>query len=124
MKIRIKRVYDKPAPSDGFRILVDRLWPRGLSKDSAKISLWMKDVAPSSKLRTWFHADKAKRLIEFEKHCEKEISGTQEIAALKKIIKEKSQTTLVTAVKDFEHSHIPILLKVLRHTGRSPVGKY
>ena len=114
MEIKIKRVYDKPAPGDGCRILVDRLWPRGLSKGSAKISLWMKGVAPSSKLRTWFHADKANRLSEFEKRFKKEIRRAPEIAALKRAIRKEPRTTLVTAVKDIEHSHIPVLLKALR----------
>jgi len=113
MKIKIKRAYEKPTRGDGFRVLVDRLWPRGLSKDSAKINLWMKEVAPSSKLRTWFHEDKIKRLTEFEKRYKNEIGGTQKVSVLKKVIKKKLSSTLVTAVKDFRHSHIPILLKAL-----------
>ena len=120
MKIRVKRVYEKPALGDGFRVLVDRLWPRGLSKNKAKIGRWLKGVAPSPKLRVWFHADKAKRLAEFGKRYKKEISGAREIAALQKMIREKPRTTLVTAVKDFERSHISILLRQLHSRGRRP----
>ncbi len=57
MKIKTKRVYDKPDPGDGFRVLVDRLWPRGLSRADAKIDLWLKDIAPSNELRKWFNHD-------------------------------------------------------------------
>lgn len=60
MNIQVKRVYDKPRPEDGFRILVDRLWPRGLSKENAKIDLWLKAVAPSSELRNWYQHDPQK----------------------------------------------------------------
>ena len=57
MSISIKRIYDDPAPSDGYRVLVDRLWPRGVSKDAAALDEWAKDAAPSSDLRAWFHED-------------------------------------------------------------------
>lgn len=113
MKFKVKRVYDKPSSADGFRVLVDRLWPRGISKDSAKLDLWMKNVSPSSELRTWFHADKAKRLADFEKRYETELVNTPELTILKKLIRQKKQATIVTAVKDFKYSHIPLLMKLL-----------
>ncbi len=114
MNIKIKRVYDNPYMKDGFRILIDRLWPRGLSKDSAKIDVWMKDVAPSKKLRMWFHADKIKRLSEFEKRYQKELDETRSIDGLKNMIRDKKPVMLVTAVKDFGFSHIPVLLSALK----------
>ncbi|MDD4955318.1 MAG: DUF488 family protein, partial [Candidatus Omnitrophica bacterium] len=60
MRIKIKRIYETPANNDGFRVLVDRLWPRGVSKEKAKIDLWSKDIAPSDQLRKWFAHDSAK----------------------------------------------------------------
>lgn len=57
MTVGVKRVHDEPAPEDGFRVLVDRLWPRGVSKERARLDVWLKDVSPSTELRTWFHAE-------------------------------------------------------------------
>jgi uncharacterized protein YeaO (DUF488 family) len=114
MKIAIKRAYEKAERSDGFRVLIDRLWPRGVSKSRAKIDLWMKEVAPSSKLRSWFHKDKTKRLAEFEKRYTEDISDAKAMSALKKIIQTKPRTTLITAVKDIKYSHVPILVKKLK----------
>lgn len=114
MKIVIKRAYEKAERSDGFRVLVDRLWPRGVSKDRARVDLWMKEVAPSSKLRAWFHEDRTRHFTEFKKRYTKEINGTHDIVVFKKIVRSKRQTTFVTAVKDIEHSHIPILVKKLK----------
>jgi uncharacterized protein YeaO (DUF488 family) len=72
--IRIKRVYDQASEEDGFRILVDRLWPRGMSKDKAKVDLWLKEVAPSDDLRKWFSHD-PKKWKEFKKRYENELKG-------------------------------------------------
>ena len=76
--IRAKRVYDKPEHSDGSRILVDRLWPRGLSKERAKIDVWLKDVAPSNGLRKWF-AHNPKKWAEFKKRYFKELGGKKDL---------------------------------------------
>jgi len=76
--IKIKRIYDEPEESDGFRILVDRLWPRGLSKEKAKIDLWLKDIAPSNELRKWFEHDPEK-WPEFKKRFFNELSGKKEL---------------------------------------------
>jgi uncharacterized protein YeaO (DUF488 family) len=75
--IKIKRIYDPPAPDDGFRILVDRLWPRGLSKIKAQVDLWLKDIAPSHELRKWYAHDLGK-WAEFKKKYFKEIEGEKE----------------------------------------------
>jgi uncharacterized protein YeaO (DUF488 family) len=66
MAFEIKRIYEPPSPSDGTRVLVDRLWPRGVKKSDAHVALWMKDVAPSPKLRVWFHHD-PERFTEFRR---------------------------------------------------------
>jgi uncharacterized protein YeaO (DUF488 family) len=93
--IRIKRIYNEAAEEDGFRILVDRLWPRGIKKEKARIDLWLKEVAPSSELRKWFSHDPAK-WEEFKKKYEKELATKQQL--LKQIIlieEEKGTVTLL-----------------------------
>lgn len=117
IKIHIKRAYEKAVPEDGLRVLVDRLWPRGVSRKAARIDLWLKGAAPSSKLRTWFHADKTGRLKEFHKRYAAEIRKAPEMAELRKMIM-KNNVTLVTAVKDFENSHISVLAKKLGSKAR------
>lgn len=111
MKTRVKRVYDAPAKSDGSRVLIDRLWPRGVSKRDARIDLWAKDLAPSNALRTWFHRDPDERFAEFQKRYRAELTGkhtqADELLALKKPV------TLVTAVKDVKRSHVPALVRFL-----------
>lgn len=112
MKVTIKRAYDKPAKSDGFRVLVDRLWPRGVTKTKAAIDLWAKDAAPSSELRTWFHGDPEKRYPEFAKKYRVEL--TKHKADIRTLFKGHKAVTLVTAVKDVDHSHIPTLVTFLK----------
>ncbi len=75
--IKVKRIYDPPAPEDGFRILVDRLWPRGLTKDKAKVDLWLKEISPSHELRKWYAHD-PKKWPEFKKKYFEEIRGEKE----------------------------------------------
>lgn len=107
MKVNIKRVYDKPDASDGRRILVDRLWPRGLSKDKAKVDLWMKDVAPSTELRKWFGHDPSK-WEEFRVAYNEELKNNPVVEDLIKEVK-KGHTTLVYGAKDTEHNHALVL---------------
>lgn len=108
MKLWVKRVYDPPAKSDGLRILVDRLWPRGLSKQSAKIDHWLRDVAPSGRLRKWFAHDPAK-WKEFQKRYTKELDGSPEaVAELRKLLS-KRRATLLFAAKDAEHNNAVVL---------------
>ena len=90
VSVALKRVYDEPAASDGTRVLVERLWPRGLSKERAHIDLWLKDVAPSTELRQWFHHDPQK-FPEFRRRYEAELKseGAQEaLAKLREIAKQ------------------------------------
>jgi uncharacterized protein YeaO (DUF488 family) len=88
ISIKIKRVYEKYDVNDGFRILVDRLWPRGLSKEEAKIDLWMKEIAPSDNLRKWFAHD-PKKWEEFMKKYEEELRKNENLNKLIKIIQKK-----------------------------------
>jgi uncharacterized protein YeaO (DUF488 family) len=113
MKISAKRAYEDVKPSDGYRVLVDRLWPRGVSKAEAKIDLWPKYVAPSSELRKWFHKDRESRFAEFSKRYRRELADTKSFAEFKAAIKGKKKITLVSATSDIEHSHVSVLLKKL-----------
>jgi uncharacterized protein YeaO (DUF488 family) len=98
ISIKIKRVYEKYDVDDGFRILIDRLWPRGLSKEEAKIDLWMKEIAPSDNLRKWFAHD-PKKWEEFVKKYEEELRKNENLNKLIKIIQEKKNVTLYTLQK-------------------------
>lgn len=112
MSINIKRVYEKAKKEDGFRILVDRLWPRGVSKKEAKIDLWLKEIAPSDELRTWFGHD-PKKWPDFKKRYFKELQGKDEQV---KVIKEKlkeGKVTLVYGAKDTEHNNAVVLQALL-----------
>lgn len=106
--VRLKRVYDASAPSDGLRVLVDRLWPRGLHKADVKMDLWLKDVAPSPDLRHWFRHDPA-HWDEFRLRYRHELSnGNAEIARLVGLA-EKSRITLLYAAHDPLHNHALVL---------------
>ena len=114
--IKIKRVYNDPEDSDGYRILIDRIWPRGLSKEDAKLDDWNKDLAPSTKLRKWFDHDPDKFEIFSEKY-KKELENSNE--DLKKLI-EKAQdntVTLLYGAKDTEHNQAVVLKKVIEDLG-------
>lgn len=104
MVVRIKRAYEKPDPSDGFRVLVDRLWPRGVSKDAARIDLWLKEIAPSSELRKWFNHDPA-HWNEFQHRYFLEIEKHPEAIALLAAAVRKKPVTLVYGAKDEEHNN-------------------
>ncbi|WP_029144920.1 DUF488 domain-containing protein [Microbacterium luticocti] len=113
MEIRSKRVYDDPDPADGFRVLVDRLWPRGLSKQRAQVDLWDKDVAPSAQLRTAFHHD-GMPFSQFEKAYRAELAaGADAVAALRKKLTGHDVVTLLYATHDTEHNHTGLLREAL-----------
>ena len=108
MSIRIKRVYEQPSHEDGKRILVDRLWPRGLSKEKASVDLWLKDIAPSTELRKWFDHDPSK-WDEFKQRYLSELKENSEaVQTLREELK-KGQVTLVYAAKDEEHNDALVL---------------
>lgn len=110
--IQIKRVYDVPQKSDGARVLVDRLWPRGLSKESAKIDLWLKDIAPSETLRKWFNHE-AGKWTQFKKDYFKELKGNRDALALLQKRIEEETVTLLYAAKDTEHNNAVALREFL-----------
>src|SRR2546429_5290184 len=111
--VRIKRVYDEPKKDDGFRVLVDRLWPRGMKKEAAKIDLWMKDVAPSDALRKSFHHDVLKWPI-FEKKYQAELEKKKDsLAELKKLEKEHGTLTLLFGARDPEHNQAVVIAEAL-----------
>lgn len=114
--IKIQRIYDKASEEDGFRILVDRLWPRGMSIDKAKVDLWLKEVAPSDELRKWFSHDPQK-WQEFKKRYEKELKGKQELLRIiKQADKENGTVTILYSAKDEEHNQAVALFAFLQKT--------
>lgn len=113
MSVRIKRVYLAADPADGKRILVDRLWPRGLTKVKAHVDLWLKDVAPSTELRKWFGHDPT-RWAEFQRRYVEELkSKSEDLATLRKEIRQ-GPVTLLYGAKDEEHNEAVVLLELLR----------
>jgi len=108
MKLKIKRVYDKPAEEDRTRILVDRLWPRGLTKQKAKVDVWLKDIAPSTELRKWFAHDPEK-WKEFIKKYKKELHENKEQAAILKEYLKQGTVTLVYGARDELHNEALVI---------------
>jgi uncharacterized protein YeaO (DUF488 family) len=111
---RVARVYDPPTPDDGARILVDRLWPRGLSKEHAALDSWCKEIAPSNELRTWYGHDPA-RFEEFAGRYRSELEGPAQAAAFENLQARcrRETVTLLTATKALELSHAVVLAAVL-----------
>ena len=112
MSIRIKRVYEEPDADDGTRILVDRLWPRGLTKEKARVDLWLKDVAPSTNLRKWFAHDLAK-WTQFEVRYREELKKGNEQLSLLKQEAAKGTITLVYGARDQQHNEAVVLQRLL-----------
>jgi uncharacterized protein YeaO (DUF488 family) len=111
--IATRRIYEPPSDDDGFRILVDRLWPRALSKEKARVDVWLKDVAPSNELRKWFGHDPA-RWDEFRARYKKELAGNESLAELKKLANAHPKTTLLFAAKEEEHNNAVALAEILK----------
>ncbi len=112
MKIAIKRVYEPPSKEDGKRILVDRLWPRGLTKEKAAVDLWLKEIAPGTALRKWFDHDPAK-WDEFKKRYRQELKQNKEPVVLLKEQLKKHNLTLLYAAKDETHNDAVVLKEFL-----------
>ena len=111
--VRIKRVYQPAANDDGYRVLVDRLWPRGMKKEAAKIDLWMKDIAPSDGLRKAFH-HQAMKWPDFQKNYHAELKTKKEwLAQLKKLEKDHGTLTLLFGARDPEHNQAAIIAEAL-----------
>lgn len=112
--LQLKRVYEKPAKNDGYRIFVDRLWPRGVSKENAHFDLWLKEVAPSNELRKWFAHD-VKKWPEFQKKYQAELkANAAHFQELKDAVKKESVVTLLYGAKDEEHNNAVVLLHLLQ----------
>lgn len=112
MKLMMKRIYEAPAEEDGFRILVDRLWPRGVKKETAQLDAWLKDSAPSPALRKWFNHDPGK-FVAFRERYEEELMTEEKTAlAVATILRQLEETdvTLVYAAKDPEYNHVVVLM--------------
>lgn len=108
----IKRIYDPAENSDGYRVLVDRLWPRGLGREEASIDDWAKEIAPSGALRKWF-GHKPERWVEFEKNYRAELREGAAAAALAALKDRGGRVTLLTATRDLDHCHARILQRLL-----------
>ena len=124
MTVRIKRVYDPPSPQDGARVLVDRLWPRGLTKEDAALDVWMKDIAPSNELRKWYHAHP----VQWPKFREKylfELSteiAHEALEELHDLAQKKGGVTLLYASKSMEQNHALLLKQLLDGQRKPPTG--
>ena len=116
MHVAIKRAYEAPAPTDGARVLVDRLWPRGLSKARARVDLWLRDVAPSTELRKWYSHDPAK-FAAFRERYLHELEREPGRAALDQLreLARKGPVTLIFGARDGEHSEAAVLQDLLTH---------
>ena len=114
MNIRVQRVYDPPSSDDGARVLVDRIWPRGLRKDTARLDHWAKDVAPSAGLRTWYGHDPAK-FDEFRRRYIAELAepGPREALGQLRALAESGRLTLLTATKELNLSQAAVLAELL-----------
>jgi uncharacterized protein YeaO (DUF488 family) len=113
MPIALKRVYDKPASKDGYRVLVDRLWPRGISKDEARLDEWMKEVAPSDQLRKWFHSDRS-CWNEFRRRYLSELKSHRE--KLRRLARraDSQRVTLLFSATDEKHNNAVVLSQYLK----------
>jgi uncharacterized protein YeaO (DUF488 family) len=116
--VALKRVYEPAEPADGTRVLVERLWPRGLSKERAHVDLWLKDIAPSPELRTWYGHDPAK-YAEFRRRYEAELIAPPASAVLAELCKlaGRQKITLVVAAHDLELSTAPVIRDALKGCG-------
>ena len=115
MSIKIKRVYEQPDRKDGERILVDRLWPRGLTKAKAHVDLWLKEIAPSTELREWFGHDPEK-WTSFRRRYETEIRHNDDLIKLLKQKARKGTVTLVYGARDEKHNEALVLKKFLERS--------
>lgn len=112
--IKLKRAYDTATKDDGFRVLVDRLWPRGISKEKAHLDLWMKDIAPSTTLRKWFGHD-PKKWEGFQEKYKKELTENKELVnQLKEFERKHKVLTLVYGAKDIGHNEAVVLVDLLK----------
>lgn len=120
--IKIKRVYDPPAPDDGPRLLVERLWPRGMKKDSFQMNAWLKEAAPSTELRRWFSHDPEK-WDEFQRRYKEELRHHPEAVQPIRAAAREGNVTLLISTRDAEHNSALILKQYLRNAERGMRNK-
>lgn len=118
MQIKLKRVYEDAKSTDGYRILVDRLWPRGMKKEALHYDLWEKDITPSPELRRWFHQAPDERWQEFAELYKKELDGSEAAKAFMEKIRERQVVTLLYAAKSPDHNHALILKEYMEEVMR------
>jgi uncharacterized protein YeaO (DUF488 family) len=120
--IALKRAYEKPSASDGTRVLVDRLWPRGVSKDEARIKLWLKDIAPSNGLRKWFH-ERPSMWEQFRERYLEELgnpAAANALSELSELNATRKKLTLIFAAKDEQHNNAVVLKQLLEGMKKPP----
>jgi uncharacterized protein YeaO (DUF488 family) len=123
-RVTVKRVYEKPARGDGYRVLVDRLWPRGLSKSQAELDAWLRELAPSDELRHWFHARPESWLM-FRKRYLKELAlpeATEALDQLYRLAHRKKNLTLLFASKNEQYNNAIVLRDLLEGMRKPPTG--
>jgi DNA-3-methyladenine glycosylase len=113
--VRVKRVYEDVSGDDGYRVLVDRVWPRGISKERAHVDEWDKEVGPSTGLRTWF-GHRPDRFDEFARRYREELDGSPALAHLREVVADHDVVTLVYSARDEEHNQAVVLAEVLRES--------
>ncbi len=113
VSFRVKRIYDPVEAGDGLRVLIDRLWPRGVSRERAAVGLWLKEVTPSTELRQWLHSE-PEGWPEFARRYRLELAQQPEAVAQLLKAARSSPVTLLSTVKDFEHSHVSVLVGLLQ----------
>ena len=113
---QLKRAYDKESPDDGFRVYIDRLWPQGLSHETFHYDLWDKDIAPTTDLRKWFHADPETRWPEFEQKYLEYLKSSPAFESLKKLLSTKKMVTLLYSSRNENQNNAVVVLKALTTT--------
>jgi len=114
---KTKRVYERPEDGDGLRVLVDRIWPRGVSRDKGRIDLWLREIAPSDSLRKWF-AHREDRWEEFKKRYLAELKDKDELVRKLRELEKKNTITLLYAARDSERNNAQVLLMFLEQAGQ------
>lgn len=120
MLVSVKRIYDKPSITDGKRILVDRLWPRGVKRSTSNVDMWFREIAPSDDLRQWFHANPDK-WVEFKKKYKKELEGSKHFVEMVHIVR-TNDVTILYASKDDKHNNA-IALEEFLNDGLAKAAK-